>query len=244
MSLDKYETASVKFPFNWGSLPIELRRHVAEVPGQQRALSHDGHLLLLLHRAPSEESWEREVLLYWRDPEGEWKSSENGKGLASLKSHLEQYAAVVQELEDAAEQIETAEQCYRARRRLAPIHRAAHNQMAAMVEAQELCPEDQGLSLCRNIAGNICRATDLLTEEIRSTFDYAMARAAERQSRSAYRFSLLTATFFPIMTFATIFGMNVTSGLESRTPILFWLLFAAGAAMGLSVRSFVTDESD
>ena len=241
MNHSESETEEVRFPFNW-DVPLPLRRQVTQVPGQQRALSHEGHLLMMLHQVPTEKRWHRDVCMFWRSPEGVWMSTEQGEGLTSLQRHLESYAAAVQQIEDDAERLESTRDCHLLRRRLAPIHRAAHNLNSAVLEAHQACPEDDGLMACFNVASNVRRATDLLTEDIRNTFEFAMAQEAERQSRTAYRLSLLTATFFPIMTFATIFGMNLTSGLEKWPAWMFWGMVLLGIGGGLLVRGVVAND--
>ena len=231
----------VRFPFNW-DVPLPLRRRVSQIPGQQRALAFEEHLVLLLHAVPTGRSWKRHVCLFWRSPDGQWMSTEQGDGLASLRTHCESYAAAVQEIEDQTERLESTRECHQLRRRLAPIHRAAHNLSSALLEAHQAFPDDEGLLACHNASLNVRRATDLLTEDIRNTFEFAMAQEAERQSRTAYRLSMLTATFFPIMTFATIFGMNIASGLERQPVWLFWLMVAFGVGGGLVVRGVVADD--
>jgi len=63
-------------------------------------------------------------------------------------------------------------------------------------------------------------------------------------SVSAHRLNLLAAFFFPIATLSTIFGMNLTSGLErAAAPIPFFLLVGAGLAFGLTLQSFLTPDA-
>lgn len=46
-------------PANW-QLPEEIRNRIGNRAGRQRAMSYDGHLLLVLHAPPASEETERQ----------------------------------------------------------------------------------------------------------------------------------------------------------------------------------------
>ena len=63
-------------------LPDEIKRRFGQRgAGRQRAMVADGHLLLVLHKAPQRGERERKAVFFWRKPDGEWKSSGKGEGL-------------------------------------------------------------------------------------------------------------------------------------------------------------------
>jgi len=53
-------------------VPDVFRRRLGEQSGRQRAMQHDGHLLLVLHAPPSPDSAERHGHVFWRDADGKW----------------------------------------------------------------------------------------------------------------------------------------------------------------------------
>jgi hypothetical protein len=65
----------------------------------------------------------------------------------------------------------------------------------------------------------------------RSSFD--IAEAAE----AAQRLNLLVALFLPLTAVASVFGMNLPSGLESAAaPLLVWFVLVAEVVVGLLLR--------
>jgi Mg2+ and Co2+ transporter CorA len=57
---------------------------------------------------------------------------------------------------------------------------------------------------------------------------------------AAHRLNLLVAIFFPIATLSTIFGMNLTHGLESyNKPVAFWGVLLVGFLCGLLLTGVV-----
>jgi Mg2+ and Co2+ transporter CorA len=74
--------------------------------------------------------------------------------------------------------------------------------------------------------------------------NYTLARRSEELAQSSHqlaeaghRINMLAAIFLPLMTVATLFGMNLISGLEDRSPVIFWIVGAAGLLLGMQVRS-------
>ncbi|HEY5935951.1 MAG TPA: hypothetical protein VIU61_14985, partial [Kofleriaceae bacterium] len=62
-------------PHNW-EVPQVFRERFGTQAGRQRVMHDGGHLLLVLHEVPSRlESAERTARLYWRKPDGSWKST-------------------------------------------------------------------------------------------------------------------------------------------------------------------------
>jgi len=86
-------------PLEW-EIPGPLRARVgARTAGRQRALAAEGHLVLVLHRAPGPDDNERSAAFFWRAPDGRWQSTPDAGGLAALRRHLHEYAALEDRLE-------------------------------------------------------------------------------------------------------------------------------------------------
>ena len=85
-------------PGTW-EVPQPFRNRLGSGPGRQRAMTADGHLLLVLHAPPKPDEEERQGRLFWRDPEGEWKTTEQGRGTVALENHLNEYSSAIDVLE-------------------------------------------------------------------------------------------------------------------------------------------------
>ncbi len=88
-------TAQSLLPDSW-DVPPTFRERLGESAGRQRVMRDAGHLLLVLHAPPQPDGDERGGRFFWRCPDGQWRSHNLGSGPASLRTHLEQYAAAVE----------------------------------------------------------------------------------------------------------------------------------------------------
>jgi hypothetical protein len=201
----------------------------------------DGHLLLVLHQPPQPGDPERVARLFWRDPDGGWRSKGLGDGPQALRRHVAEFADRVVELEADWQAARTAADYFSLLRAVAPFHRAARNLHAVLQEARLLVPEERELINLRDLAGEVERAVELLHGDARNGLDFTIAYQAERQADrtramavAAHRLNLLAAVFFPIATLAAVFGMNLVHGLDGwNTPAHFWGLLAAGLVVGV-----------
>ena len=232
-------TQKITIPHNW-QIPESIDSRIAEVPGTQRALEGEEHLVLILHKLPKPGHAERELTLFWRTPEGTWASSDGGAGIGTLQGHVAKFNDCVLELERDEEHANTADEYFHIRRQITPIHRAAQNMSATIHRAHELAPADRGLLACRNLAASVQRTSELLKDDATYGLEYAMAKQTESQALAAHRLNLIAAIFFPILAFASIFGMNLTHGFEHEgEPWLFWLMVALGITIGMGMKSVV-----
>ncbi|HEV3021209.1 MAG TPA: CorA family divalent cation transporter, partial [Pirellulales bacterium] len=223
------------------NVPEAFKARLGEDAGRQRAMSADGHLLLVLHEPPEPGLAERRGRLFWRAPDGEWKSNSLGNGVQALKKHLAEYSARLEELDPQLQSAETAAQFFGISQALAPLHRACGNLRAALQDARELVPGDKDLIVCRDRAENLERTTDLLHSDAKNGLDFTIARRSEEQAQrghemalAAHRLNLLAAIFFPIATLSAIFGMNLEHGLQiGNTPWAFWAVLLVGFVSGL-----------
>jgi Mg2+ and Co2+ transporter CorA len=225
-------------PHNW-DVPDSIRHSVAEVPGTQRALEADGHLFLILHKLPTAHSAKRELRMFWRSPDGTWASDGLGVGINALQRHVTEFNSRLLELEDLDNKAASADDYFHIRCEIAPIHRAAQNMSTAISRAYEACPDDRELLICRNLATTVERTSELLKDDATYGLEYAMAKHAESQALASHRLNLIAAIFFPILAFASIFGMNLDNGFEHQDTWVFWLFVALGIAIGMVMKTIV-----
>jgi Mg2+ and Co2+ transporter CorA len=207
----------------------------------------DGHLLLVLHAPPQVGEDQRTGRLFWREADGSWKSNALGTGVAALKSHLAEFAARLDQLDDELQTAASSHDFYRLLQAIAPLHRTARNLHATLQQAREMLPADRELINVRDAAGELERTAELLHGDIKNGLEFIQANQSEEQTRRSYemtvaahRLNLLVAMFFPIATLSTIFGMNLTHGLEVyNTPAAFWGVLLAGFVCGLLLTGVV-----
>ena len=237
-------------PPDW-QLPTLFARRLGDSVGRQRAMAADGHLLLVLHEPPHTGVARREGRLFWRDPEGTWKSRPLGDGLGALKRHVAEYAERVDQLEKQWQAADSAEDYFLLLRAIAPLHRTTRHLHATLQQARELIPEDRDLINLRDQVGEIERALELLHGDTKNGLDFTVAHQIEQQAErsydmavSAHRLNLLAAAFFPVATvsgiYTAIFAMFGThGGHEWHTPILFWSILALGLVCGLALARII-----
>ena len=233
------------FPSNWNLPEAILQRLGTRSLGRQRAICEEGHVLLVLHAAPSSGDSERTPVLFWREPSGKWHASARGGGLAALSAHLERYERLEEKLDRELAQASNAHDLFEILEVSSPLQRSARNQYAALQTAREAVRGDRDLIGFRDQAGEIDRACELLYTEARYALDYQIAKRSEEQAladkaqlRTAHRLNVLAALFLPITALSSILGMNLNTGLESSSPIYFWLVLLFGLVFGLFLRSW------
>jgi len=235
-------------PETW-KVPEALRSRLRESVGRQRAMFADGHLLLILHAPPRADQPQRAARLFWRAPDGTWQST-TGPGIESLQRHLAEYRQAIEKLDEAEDLADRANEFLRILEEIAPLRRAARHLHDALQQAREMAGNDSDLILCRDRAYALSRQAELVQSDTQSGLDCAVARRAEEQAESSqrmaissHRLNVLAAIFFPIVTISSIFGMNLSHGLENA-PFgagLFWLTVAGGIALGLFLKMALLD---
>ena len=108
-------------PPQW-ELPSTIVERLGEEAGRQRAMTADGHLLLVLHVPPGPEDLARKGRFFWRKPDGSWRSDALGAGPPAVARHLDEYTRLINDLEslgDAAKVALEIEQVGRPHRELA-----------------------------------------------------------------------------------------------------------------------------
>jgi Mg2+ and Co2+ transporter CorA len=226
-------------PPGW-ALPEAIAVRLGERSGRQRAMTSDGHLLLVLHQVPGEDSAERKGAFFWRSEDGQWHAGDGGHGVVAVQSHLSTYDQAVEQLEADYDRARTAREYFRILETIVPLHRAASNQHAALQAARESLPEVREIISLRDLAGDIERAAELLHADVKNALDFRVAEQAEQQAKSAHemseaghRLNLLAALFLPASVIGGAFGTSLNSGLENAPTWLFWAVLFGSLLFGI-----------
>ena len=236
-------------PQSW-DVPDVFRQRLGDRVGRQRAMVADGHLLLVLHRAPALDENDRRGRLFWRSPDGSWHSPNAIDGAKSLAEHLGEYQKRLEKLDTREARAASASEYFEVLSELTPLGRAARNQSTVLQLARDQFPDARELINVRDRAYEIERNAELLQADSKSALDYLIAKQAEEQAQATYhmalashRLNVLVAFFFPIATLSTVFGTNMVHGLETMAPpIPFFVTIAAGLLIGLILKIAITHE--
>lgn len=232
--------------YDW-TLPKEINDRLGtESYGAQRALCEAGHLLLVLHEAPTRGGNQREHAVFLRKPDGKWLYQGQREGEPALRGLLDGYQGVLADLEGRCAKADTADALLQVLERLIPLSRAAANLKDALQSAREQVREDRLVLALRDQAVEVARGLELLLADARLSLDYRLARSAEDQAQAALQFSraqhklnIVAALTFPLMALAAVFGMNLRSGLEGLPGHAFWGVFVAGLWLGVMVKGWI-----
>lgn len=239
-------TREALLPKKW-EVPQKFRDRLGDSVGRQRAMVHEGHLLLVLHRVPDPEEKHRDGRFFWKDHEGKWRSREMGEGPKSLGLHMDEYVDRLAELEAREEVAESSEDYFQILSELSPILRAARNMHQTLQQARQMCEDDREIILFRDRSYVIERTAELLYNDTKNSLDFTIAHQAEQQAVhaqqmavSAHRLNILAAFFFPIMTLTAIFGMNLEFGYEThKPPYPFLTVLGGGLLLGFIIKLIV-----
>ncbi len=228
-----------------------FRSRIGERAGRQRIMVADGHLLILLHKVPRPGTSEREHALFWRDPSGDWISTESGSGLGALVAYFEQWRNVIDDLEDVMSEPPQAENYFEVLQRTSPLLRTIRNTCRTMQEAREACP-DREILIARDEAGELERAVDLLHHDAKNGMEFMIARQGEEQARQSsrlvvtgHRLNLLAAIFLPLTALGSIFAMHLENGLERwNAPWTFWSFVGGALFTGLLLVAVIVIETN
>ncbi|CAN5914392.1 hypothetical protein BH11VER1_BH11VER1_25960 [soil metagenome] len=221
------------------TIPDAIRNRIGRDAGPQRAMLEEGHLLIILHQLPEPDQHHRKAALFWRQPEGEWRSNVSGVGLTGLQELLQSYDQRLNQLEDAENAASTAAAYHAVLESLAPVLRASRGLQRAMQQAREMMKSERDLINFRDQAASVERTAEILLQDAQFGLNFIVAKQAESQAANAqkmaatgHRLNLLAALFFPLTALASVFGMEIHSGLSDTTGN-FWLILGAGIFMGL-----------
>ena len=237
-------------PSRW-ELPQMLRLRLGHGPGRQRAMDHEGHLLLVLHELPKHGERHRTGQLFWRNPEGAWLSTLPYHGEGALERHLESFSRELDSIHENLEKADDSEDFFLLMAQLSPLVRTIRNLHGALQQAREFRKEDLKIINWRDEAYALSRRSELLLADAKNALDFEIAQQAEAQSAashqmaaSAHRLNVLASFFFPLVTLFAIFGANLKSGLESYNasdaPYLFFGVLAVGVLLGFVLTFLIT----
>jgi Mg2+ and Co2+ transporter CorA len=206
-------------------------------------MAADGHVVLVLHRVPQKSHSERDGVIFWRDAEGEWSSTDGGPGLVRLTKMLDAYQEVVARLAQAHDEAQGADAWFAVLEEVGPIHRAARNFYEVLQRARKEIPAAEQrveLQAACDLASDLSRESELLQEDSKNALEFLIAKQNEIQSRleretarAGHRLNILAAVFLPLATVTGIFGMNLHSGLDESSLTSFWVVLCGGVLVGL-----------
>ncbi len=227
-------------PKSW-TVPQIFRDRLGDNPGRQRAMVADGHLLLVLHKAPQPGDLSRDPRLLWRDPSGAWRSHLGGDGKVALKRHMEEYEEVLQALDAEEHEAIGSEQYLKVLTRLAPTLRSARHLHSTLQEAREAIPNERALINARDHAYRLERTMELLMSDAKGSLDVATLQQGEEQAatnlamaRSAHRLNRLAAFFFPLATLSGVFGVSFNHPMKADASFIpFYAMLGIGLVSGI-----------
>lgn len=239
-------TMKSPIPPTW-EVPQVFRDRVGATLGRQRMMQADGHLLLILHELPKPEApAARMAQLFWRNPDGNWKSTA-GKGSTAmvLREHQQAFTELAERLEAKVEQATNAADFFAILQSVTPALRTSRNAHRALQEAREAIPMDRDLISIRDSAHEIERAFEILKGYAQDGLEFVEARNAEESARntervnqSSYRLNMLMALFLPITALGSLLGMNMRHGLEDwYAPHTFWIVSGLSFILGFWIRA-------
>ncbi len=233
-------------PLSW-QVPDEFRERLGDAVGRQRLMAHEGHLLLVLHKPPRNDETSRRGRFFWRQPSGEWHTTDLGAGPLALFKHLAEFQELLEKLDSLEEKADTSVALSSVIEALTPVKRTVHNLYAVLQEGRKEVPDDRDLLNARDRAYDLDRNVELLLDDSRNGLEFMIARRAEQQAAeshrmaiSAHRLNSLVAFFFPIATLAAVMGTNLRHGLEELySPYPFAGMLVIGLVAGFGLRGLL-----
>jgi len=233
-------------PAAW-TVPDAIRARFGKEAGRQRAMVHDGHLVLVTHVVPITGDVVRKAALFWRSPEGAWRAAGEAKGnVAALNDLIEAYRTRALQLENDLEHAKTASDYFAILNAVAPFLRAARNLHKTLQEARDKVNDPQIIAL-RDTASDVERTAEIVATDARSGLDFVVAKQAEAQAklsdhiaRSSHKLNLVVALFLPITALGSMLGMNLVHGFEKTgEPWLYWGAVAFSFIVGFALRAAI-----
>jgi len=238
-------------PHTW-EVPDRFRQRLGAQAGRQRAMVHDGHLLLVLHKLPKPSDLGREAILFWRSKDGGWRASDGSKnGLAALKAHIETFSAALHALDAKVDHAKSATDYFEVIQAVNPILRSARNLHKSLQDARDAIDDKEIITL-RDAAGDAERSAEIVHSDATGGLEFTIAKRSEEQARlaqriarSGHRLNLVAALFLPVSAFGAMFGMNFRHGLETAySPHLFWACTGLALLIGLLVRRNLSSDAE
>ena len=202
----------------------------------------DGHILLILHKLPEPGAEERAARIFWRNPHGEWQSSDGGAGLADFKTHISEYDRAADQLDIRLHSERSAENYFAVLHALTPLARAAKHLAAVLQEAREEVSTDRHILLARDEMVEIERHCELMLTEAQQGMQFLATQRADEQARQSeriavagHRLNLLMAMCLPATAIASILSMNAEQRWENV-----WRMIVIAGVLGVLVMTWVS----
>ena len=235
----------VYVPKNW-ELPDAIWNRLGPEPGRQRLMDEEEHLLLILHAVPNAADDEkRTAALFWRKPDGTWKSAPEPGGLSALQEHLKLYRKKIHNLDVAVEKALGPRDYFAIMQEVQPILRSTRHVLDVLQAARQARKDEASLIGFRDEAVSLERGVELISGDAKAGMDFSMAKAAQEQSEAAHRSSMearrlnrLAAFFFPLATLVSFFSMSDAG--QVLGTFSNWVVAALGVVFGILVLGLVT----
>ena len=238
----------ILLPETW-ECPQVFRDRLGKYAGQQRLMLHDGHLLLILHAPPNPNEISREGRLFYRKPDGSWSSTEKG-GKTALLSHLTEFEELLLKLEKIEDSATVSGDYFAVLEELAPVLRTARHLHQVLYDARKAMPTDKDLINFRDKSYQLVRTAELCQTSAKNGLEFSIAKKTEEQAKAshqmanaAHRLNLLAGFFFPLVTIATVYGMQLITVDPKYSTLLFFCLIGIGLICGLVLTGFVSAKS-
>jgi len=239
-------------PKAW-EIPEIFRRRMGLEVGRQRLMNEEGHHLAVLHELPTTgDRGVRQPALFWINDKAEWKSMPNSGGRSAMKQLVQDYYDKVMQLDidlTAISGDDAAEEVHGVIDQAAPLARAIRNVAIVMEELRLVLPSDREVLIIRDIAVAAERSGDLLLNDAKSTLDYVtaknamiQAKEAKTAAKEAQKLNRLAALFFPLVTLASLFGMNAPAKVMKEGSV--YIVVIIGLLMGAMLWAILRKKAD
>ncbi len=233
-------------PQKW-NLPPALRQRLGRTVGRQRVMVWENQILIVAHEVPHQDSASRDGILFWKDGEQDWRSSNGETGSRSLDQLLDRYEKRIDEMEQRELAAKQADEYLPVLEGLAPVSRAARNLYEVLQEARKASPNLLELIDLRDKAYDLSRTAELTYQYAKDSMDVAVVKRAEEQALasdrmavSAHKLNMMAALFFPLATLSGIFGTTLTDNWSwSESAANFWFFLAGGTVTGILLAFYV-----
>lgn len=232
--------------YDW-KLPSEIEARLSDESfGPQRAICEADHLLLVLHKPPTEDDLQREHIVFLLTPDEQLLCNGQPDGISKLNKLIADYRSRWEELENRYKLDSGAAELFDLTEAVTPLKRSSSNMANAIQRARELSKDYRYFIGVRDAAMDISRAFEILLADLRAALDFRIAKKAEEQyarseeiAAAQHKLNVLAAFTFPVMAFATLLGMNLRHGFEKQSPFIFWGILLIGVLIGIFVRSWI-----
>ncbi len=232
--------------YSWDLPQAIIDRLGTNTYGSQRNIFEEEHLLIILHDIPVNNENEREHKVFLVKPNKEIWCNGISNGEFEMNQLLANYKNIFDQLEEEMETAKEAQKHFAVLERLVPINRAIKNISKTLKEARTITEHNGFILEMRDWADDLQRNYEMLLADSKLALAFRIAQKTEEQVekssdalRAQNKLNTLAAFTFPIMSVATIFGMNLQHGLETKPTYIFWGVFSTGIIVGLIVKGWL-----